>query len=97
MEPRQIGEIIASRTLTLVGGKEKLVVEIGKPQPFPNSGYYCPIRISGVGIDRVKQVGGFDAAQALQLALQVIKVDLSAINKRLDKALRWNGETDLGF
>jgi len=97
MEQWQMGEIIASRTFTVVGGNEQLVVEIGKPQPFPDSGYYCAIRISGVGMDRVKQVGGLDAAQALQVALHMLKVDLTAINKRLEKALRWNGETDLGF
>src|SRR5258705_13890176 len=97
MEKGKMGEITASRNSPVGGGNEKLVVEIGKPQPFPDSGYYCAIRISGVGMDRVKQVGGLDAAQALQVVLHMLKVDLTAINKRLEKALRWNGETDLGF
>lgn len=97
MKSKKMRKIIASRMFNLMGGKGEVLVEIGKPEPFPDSGYYCPIRISGVGIDRLKQVGGVDAAQALQLALQMIKIDLAAINKQFGHALRWNGDTDLGF
>jgi hypothetical protein len=97
MESKEMGEVIASRTFTLLHSNGELLVEIGKPQSFPDSGYYCPIRISGGGIDRFKQVAGVDAVQALQLGLQMIRVDLAAINKKLDQALRWNGDTELGF
>ena len=75
-------------------------VSIGKPQPFPeNEGYYCPFLISGVGRERIKCVGGVDAIQSLQLAMQMIGADLEFLRREKQTKLEWKGDPDggLGF
>jgi hypothetical protein len=98
-----IGEVIATRTLTLVrdqGPPTEIVVLLGKPQQLPDHpDYYCPYQIKGAGIARVWYSCGVDPFQALQLALSTLGVELEVVNKKLGGKLRWDCDDrgDLGF
>lgn len=75
-----------------------LVVTIGKPKRFPEgSGYYCPYQIAGAGSERVQYTAGTDAIQSLQLVMQIIGVDLSAIARQFNGEIEWLGASDMGF
>ena len=103
MRIESVGEIIATRTLTLLqekGPPTQVTVLLGKPQQLPDHpDYYCPYQVAGVGTERAKYMCGVDPFQALQLALAALGVDLESLNKELAGRLRWecgdNG--DLGF
>jgi hypothetical protein len=104
MKLESIGEVIAARRLSLANAPSAdIVVLMGKPQPFPDdppdSGYYCPIQIMGVGSQQVKYAGGVDAFQALELGLRLLGIELAVINRAVGGTLRWEGEEegDLGF
>jgi hypothetical protein len=101
MHLNDVGEIIARRKLYLADDKEKkIVVLIGKPNIFPDSSdYFCPFQVIGLGSEEVKYAGGFDAVQAIQLAIRMIGSELLAMNKSLNGKLRWDASEsgDLGF
>jgi hypothetical protein len=103
MFPKDIGVVIAVRELSFTdnnNSKNKLVVAIGKPEPFPNSeGYYCPFQISGGGSEKIKYAAGIDAVQSLQLVMEMIGATLQFMSKELDGELRWEGTdtNELGF
>jgi len=101
MNLNNIGEIIALRKLYLTGEKDKTIaVSIGKPQQFPDSqDYYCPFQITGIGSEKIKYAGGVDAIQAIQLAFDMIGVDLYVLNKENNGRIRWEADRkgSLGF
>jgi hypothetical protein len=87
----ELGAVIAERRLILLGKPELDVrVRIGMPRPFdaPSGDYYCPYQITGIGRGRVKRAGGVDAIQALELAIQIIPVELDTL-RREHQGLRW--------
>lgn len=102
MKINKLGEIIANRRFR-VGDSEPLmevVVQIGKPVPFPEStDYFTPYQIQKFGIGRIKYAGGIDAIQSLQLAMKMIGFELADINISLEERLIWEGDEngDLGF
>jgi len=59
-----VGEVIATRSLTLVRNEvesEKIEVTLGKPfQDGEN--FLCPYQISGFGRNKIIAIGGIDAA-----------------------------------
>jgi hypothetical protein len=103
MQIDSVGEVIAVRELFLANDpRRKVVVKMGKPQPLPDAlgnDHYCPIQITGLGSERVKQAAGIDAFQAIALGLKLIGIDLQALNKKHSGELRWEGDEqgDLGF
>ena len=101
MKLDNVGTVVASRMLTILGDdKKKIMVLIGMPRPYLNtSDYYCPFQIQGVGSEAVEYAVGIDSAQALLLALKRIPVLLLLLNKKLEGRLRWEGDEsgDLGF
>jgi hypothetical protein len=103
MKLESVGEIIASRKLTLLReGKEpaEVIVLMGKPEKFPDhTDHYCPYQIKGVGREKIMAVGGVDAFQAMQLALSTIGVELEVIRKDSGAQLLWDAgnKGDLGF
>jgi hypothetical protein len=100
MKLRSIGVVIANRTLELrENGEERdVIVEFGRPQPFPDGvDYYCPYRITGVGKAKISYAGGVDAVQALLLAMQKAGVDLLFLQRAHADQLTWNGERNLGL
>jgi hypothetical protein len=93
MKLKDVGEVIAERTLTLLGEDGPplaVLVLLGKPQKLPDhSDYFCPYQIKGAGTQRVKYACGVDAFQALELALSTLGVELEVLNKELGGRLRW--------
>jgi len=95
-------DVIATRKLFLAGEPDKLiVVEIGRPEPFPNGkDYICRWRIAGCGYENCFYAAGVDTLQAFQLALQGIGAELHHIvNEEFGGCLRWLSEdnADFGF
>ena len=88
-----VGEVIASRTLTLIqdqGKPSEVLVLLGKPQRLPDhTDYYCPYQISGAGSNDVRYACGIDPFQALLLALSTLGVEVEVLNKELGGKLHW--------
>jgi hypothetical protein len=103
MKLDSVGEIVASRKLTLVREnepKESIEVLMGKPQQTPgHDDYYCPYQIKGMGRNKVMAIHGIDSFQAMQLALNTIGVELAVINRDSGGKLFWEGDErgNLGF
>jgi hypothetical protein len=96
-----VGEIIAIRKLILEtadGRRSEITVSVGKPERMPDSDdYYCPVQLIGLGDEKVRFAAGADAVQALQLAMQLIGIELYIKHKDVVKQLTWEGNEDLGF
>lgn len=95
-----VGEVIASRELTL-DGSTKVTVLIGKPQckPAPVD-WYCPYQTVGVGSGRVRCGYGGDSVQALVLALSMVGAELYCSAEYEAGRLSWDWgavKGDLGF
>jgi hypothetical protein len=103
MKLTTVGEIIAERKLVLrsnSGADREVFVLLGKPQPFSDSpDYYCPYQIRGIGQEKIKYLGGVDAFQAIDFALQALGAELQILNHNADGMLRWDGDEkgSLGF
>ena len=103
MKIKDIGEVIATRRYFVTGSQDnqaKIVVQIGKPQPFPNAvDFFCPVQVTAPGINKLSYGAGVDEVQALQLALKLIASELEILNKEYQGTLRWIGNEggDLGF
>jgi hypothetical protein len=103
MKLENVGEIIGDRKLTLLrDGREPAEIRVlmGKPQKFPDHiDYYCPYQIKWLGRKKVMAVGGVDAFQAIQLALDAIGVELEVIGKDSGGKIVWDAgnKGDVGF
>ncbi len=103
MELESIGEVIATRTLSLANDtSRKVLVRMGKPQPLPEAlgdDHYCPFQIIGLGSERVKYAAGVDVFQSLELCLKMIGAYLAFLNRNHDGQLRWECDEQggLGF
>jgi hypothetical protein len=76
-------------------------IRIGTPCPFPDdpqSNYYCPYQIDGLGNAKVRYAGGVDALQALELALHILPTELGALRQHYP-GLGWEDapEGEYGF
>lgn len=95
--PRALGTVIAERTLTAVGqGDSSARIRIGKPRKDRTTGdYFCPYTLEGLGDRKVREAWGLDSVQALQNALQAIRLELTPHANNLS----WAGGQDgwLGF
>jgi len=96
----EVGEVIATRQLTLDENK-KVTIVIGKPQQFPEPvGWICPYQKTGIGLDRVKNAYGGDSIHAIILALSMVGAELYCSAEYEAGRLSWDGATvkgDLGF
>jgi hypothetical protein len=103
MNLSDLGQVIAERRLRLVGEEgegRQILVLLGSPRTFPDSpDYYCPYQITGIGDGKIRHVGGVDAFQALEFALQALGAKLQALNQDLNGKLRWDADEkgSLGF
>jgi hypothetical protein len=103
MKLDSVGELIASRTLTIQqdgSATAEVTVLLGKPQQWPeHDDYFCPYQIKGAGDDKIRYTGGVDSFQALHLALSTLRVELEVLNKDLAGRLRWECDDSgaLGF
>ncbi|MCZ6592725.1 MAG: hypothetical protein O7F69_11460 [Alphaproteobacteria bacterium] len=92
-----VGNVIAERELELADGRTVQVV-IGQPQLFPEGGsFYCPIRITGIGKEKIMHAGGVDSVQALLLAMQMISANLYTSDEGRAGTLTWLGKRNLGL
>lgn len=100
MDMDNIGTVIATRNLTIVGDDRQIVIRLGMPQRFPESAdYYVPFEVTGIGSESVLCASGIDAFQAVQQVMLVIGAKLRAVNEQCGGRLRWEGDEsgDLGF
>ncbi|HKN26074.1 MAG TPA: hypothetical protein VJX72_14590 [Candidatus Acidoferrum sp.] len=103
MKPDSVGEIIAERTYRLLRDghqAESVVVQLGKPVHFSNcTDFYCPYQITRPNSVKIMGIGGLDAFQALQLAINTLGVELEVIRRDSGGQLIWEGdeEGNLGF
>jgi hypothetical protein len=92
----ELGQIIATRTLTNNAG-QLIFVHIGLPRRFDeDEGWYAPYQVIGIGDERVRFAGGVDAIQSIILALSMLRSYFIAINTSINN-IQWDGQTDLGF
>jgi hypothetical protein len=103
MKLASLGEIVAERHLSLKIGDDgfgEVVILMGKPQRFPDSGdYFCAYQIKGVGNEKIRWGGGVDAFQAIEISMKMIGVDLDALVHGEGHKLSWNADKGggLGF
>ncbi|HEX5724774.1 MAG TPA: hypothetical protein VFX98_04870 [Longimicrobiaceae bacterium] len=76
-----------------------ITVRIGKPHPDPEpgGGWGCPIQVVGLDDDEVVVAYGYDAVQALQLAMQMVGIRLAYPRTEEPVTLTWLDDPDLGF
>jgi hypothetical protein len=95
-----VGDVIASRELTL-DKTQSVTVLIGKPQRLSGSSdWYCAHQKIGIDSDRVKYAIGVDALQALLLGLSMVGVELYTSPEYEAGRLSWDCgavKGDLGF
>jgi hypothetical protein len=96
---KDVGEVIASRDLTLDGNR-KVTVLIGKPQQLADIDWYCPYQKVGIGSGKVMRAEGVDTVQALILALWMVGAELYCSDEYRAGRLTWDCgavKGDLGF
>jgi hypothetical protein len=88
-------DVVAERCLTLSkdGEARQIRIALGRPYQEPDEAYFCPYRITGIGVGSTKRAGGVDSIQAVQLAFVLIGGELSPYAE----SLKWNGEPFTGF
>jgi hypothetical protein len=74
--------MIASRMLTFRNGKEDLQIpiRISAPKKMTDGAWFCHYEIDWPDKKQTMDVGGFDAVQALVLALQAIGAEIYSSN-----------------
>ncbi|MFZ0961502.1 MAG: hypothetical protein WAO35_11415 [Terriglobia bacterium] len=102
MSLQNMGNIIAERALTLLednGNTRQVSVRLGEPQASPNHDeYHCSIQFVGLGDEKVRQIFGIDAFQALQLTLRYISFRPHHYRKESNLILyAWEQGDDMGF
>jgi hypothetical protein len=94
---RALGTVIAERSLMIVGQGDSLArIRIGKPRKDRATGdSFCPFILEGIGEQKVRRAWGIDSMQALQNALQAVRLELAPHAEDLE----WEGGQDggLGF
>jgi uncharacterized protein DUF6968 len=87
---------MAERLLAIVEHGALVRIRIGKPRKDRATGdYFCPFSIEGLGAQKAREAWGIDSMQALQNALQAIRLELAPHANTLS----WVGGQDgwLGF
>lgn len=103
MELTTVGQVIATRRIRSEGsGETNYLVQIGLPQPFPDSSdYYCPVQVLSESDNQGKVLysAGIDSVQALQLGMKLAGGILFRLNQDCGGKLRWEGDEsgDLGL
>jgi hypothetical protein len=90
LELKNVGEVIASRDLTL-DETITVTVQIGKPQQLADIDWYCPYQKIGIGSGKVKRAEGVDPVQALAFALSMLGAELYCSQEYEAGRLSWDG------
>ncbi len=83
----ELGAIVAERVLRRSGSTKSVTVRLGTPRKAEAIDWQCPYQIIGLRGSRVEVAYGVDAVQALQLALEAIRIRLG----RYSKEWIWEG------
>lgn len=90
--------IIATREYTLVGGDERVIINLGCPYRSPTTGmYHCVAEVRECGRTWVRSLVGKDAFEAVQLALIVLGTDINHIQQQLNGQLIWTKDQTGGL
>jgi hypothetical protein len=100
--PESLGEVIAERVCDLEEGDRRVgrvTVSFGRPVRAAAAGpadpWWCPVRISGTGIDLFRPIAGEDSLQALVLGLEfaadILPHQANALRPGLDWSARPEG------
>jgi hypothetical protein len=81
-------EWFVSRRLSLLPGRQPVMLELATPRERPGGGWVCVYRIRGLGRARMGRGVGEDGLHALQLALAAARRELEPFSARLT----WAGE-----
>ena len=81
-------EWFVSRRLSLLPGRQPVVLELAAPHERRGGEWVCVYRIRGLGRARLGRAAGDDGLQALQLALSAARRELEPFSGRLT----WAGE-----
>lgn len=99
-----LGAVIAQRAVayTRKGKNYEIQVYIGAPSKRVSvdagtEDWYCPFKISGIGIDGVHVAFGIDSVQALHLALVLVGQTLKNSPPGRAGRLSWHGDPNFGF
>jgi hypothetical protein len=85
IDPRRFGRIVAQRVLTdAADPKKEIVVTLGIPRRASPEEWQCPARVEGLKPKPILGVmSGIDALQALLLAVEFLRLQLSESGRRL--------------
>jgi hypothetical protein len=79
---RKLGSVVASRTLTEDGQRgNRIEIVLGAPRRL-GTDWECSFSIRGLGDGSVQAIAGSDSLQALQLAIQALRVRLEETGRR---------------
>ena len=99
--PESLGDVIAERVCDLRRGGRKVgrvTITFGRPVRAPNpesrDPWWCPVRISGSGIELFRPIPGDDSLQALILGLEFAADILPEQAKSLRGRLDWLGQPE---
>lgn len=62
--------------------RRRIIVSLGRPRKVADGDWVCPYRIRGLGVSKVRHAHGFDAVQALVLAIESVRVTLDRSGRR---------------
>jgi hypothetical protein len=84
MKLDSVGELMASRTLTIQGdgiATSEVTVLLGKPQRWRDQvDYFCPYQIKGAGDEKIRYTVGVDSFQAAGRTQSISKVRIRCRN-----------------
>jgi hypothetical protein len=92
----EVSTAIALRKLEL-GNDDFVEVFIWAPEERADHEHRCEFQITGLATVVFSYAIGGDSIQALMLAFEKIGVELYSSEGAKSGALRWNGESNLGF
>jgi hypothetical protein len=81
-------EWLVSRRLSLLPGRQPVILELAAPRERRSGEWICVYRIRGLGRARLGRAAGDDGLHALQLALSAARRELEPFSPRLT----WAGE-----
>ena len=82
--PSRFGSVIATRKLHTAGPRQgEVTISLAKPTREPGGDWVCRFRIEGLGCQRLNFAHGVDAFQALQLALEAIRLMIDESGRKL--------------
>jgi len=76
---RQLGPVIAERTIEIPGSKRPALARLGTPRPSRRAPWECPYQVTGIRDHRVRVAFGEDALQTIILACVGLRNELSKL------------------